>query len=103
MSDEYLAFKSLMEDTRYKALEDLWIYHLSKIEEARDRAAKRGQESSWRYYAGQEAGFKRATMALRMAIADIEKKDDNVTNEEKVLSMLEELKIKQQPTGDTPQ
>lgn len=100
MKDEYLAFKSLREDSRYKALEELWIYHLSKIEESRDRAAKRGQESSWRYYAGQEAGFKRATTALQMAIAQIEKEDENMSSEEKVNKLLDKFKI---PTGETPQ
>lgn len=94
MKDQYLALRSLKDHSGYNALEELWMIQLSKIEEGRDKAAKKNQESAWRYWAGQEAGFKLATTQLVRALMDMEKEDENLTGEDKITKMLEELRAK---------
>lgn len=96
---EYYLLKSLLDNPAFKLLEDLWIYHSADIEDKRDKAAAKGNESAWRYYAGQEKGFKRATTALVMALRDMEKKLNDLTEENKSEKILEELRgMKEGPT-----
>jgi hypothetical protein len=56
----------------YRVLENEWLHQVTKIEAARSRAAKRGQESAWRYWAGYEEGFKLAMMTLHRALERME-------------------------------
>lgn len=77
MKREYHALKELESVEGYKVLQELWMYQVSKIEEARDRAASRGQESAWRYSAGKEAGFKLAMTALARGLLDMEQKEND--------------------------
>lgn len=77
MREDYSALKGLENSRGYQILMELWIYQMSKIEEARDKAAKQSThkaESDWRYMAGQEKGFKLAMTALQRGIVDMEKK-----------------------------
>lgn len=68
----YTLLASLIKDPRYKVLQEEWIKAVSKIEENRDRAAARGAESAWRYYAGMEKGFKNAMLTLEVSLAALE-------------------------------
>ena len=97
MNEDYMDFKRLELVPGYQKLKALWIQQVSKIEEARDRAASRAQESAWRYAAGKEAGFKLAMTALDRAIGDIESKEANLEGEERMNKILDERNIK---TGD---
>lgn len=94
VNQDYLDFKRLEAVVGYKKLEALWIHQVSEIEKSRDRAASRNSESSWRYAAGKEAGFKLAMTALQRAIADIEAKEQDVREESVVDRMMEDLRLK---------
>lgn len=94
MKDIYLALSSLKEHTGYQALQELWMIQLSKIEAGRDKAAARNNETNWRYWAGQEKGFKLATTQLLMALASMEKEDENLSSEDKINELLETLRPK---------
>lgn len=93
---QYLLLKELETYPGYVTLQELWMIQQAKLEEGRDKAAKRNNESAWRYWAGQEAGFKLAITQLQRAIQDLEREDDN--QNDTADAILEELKIK----GDTP-
>lgn len=92
MRSEYLALRRLSESSDYRMLEAIWMHHVSKIEQARDRAASRGQESAWRYAAGQEKGAKLIMTALQAAIVDMESKEEGLADEEKYDSLLKEIR-----------
>ena len=77
MKKEHVALKSLREHPGWPILENEWLWQVTKIEEARDRAAKKAQESAWRYWAGQEAGFKLAMTALSRALEKLESQGDD--------------------------
>lgn len=96
MHSDYLALKHLLTQPSYKLLEALWIHQVSNIEEARDRAASRGQESAWRYAAGKEAGFKLAMTAVQRALVEMEVAEPNEVEETKYEEMLEQLKLKRE-------
>lgn len=96
MNEDYLDLKRLENVIGYKKLQALWLHQVSDIEKARDKAAKRGSETAWRYWAGQEAGFKLAMTALDRAIQEIEKNEENLDGEEHMNRVLDELKIKVQ-------
>jgi len=71
--NNYALLASLVENPAYRALQEEWVKKVSKIEENRDRAAARGSESAWRYYAGIEKGFKQAMLTLESELAFLEK------------------------------
>lgn len=68
MNNDIQLFTALERHAGYQALEELWRIEISGIEAKRDNAAKRGNESSWRYWAGLEYGYKKAVMKLREEI-----------------------------------
>lgn len=94
MSDrqEYMALCRLKNNPDYQTLMAKWLYLVSKIETSRDNAAARGQESSWRYFAGQEKGCKTIMMALDLAIKDLETKDADLVDESKYGDLLNEIR-----------
>lgn len=94
MINEYAALRGILQHGGYKILEALWLEQISKIEASRDNAAKRGNESAWRYWAGQEKGFKLAMTAVHRAISDMEKEHANLEQEDKIEKMLEEIRPK---------
>lgn len=94
MKQEYHALKFMEKSDGYKILQELWILQVSKIEEARDRAASRGQESAWRYQAGQEKGFKLAMTALVRALADMERSEEGLDEDNAAEKLLEEIKTR---------
>lgn len=92
MRAEYLALMRLSQNEDFRVLEAIWAHHIAKMEASRDRAASRGQESAWRYAAGQEKGAKTITTALQAAILDMESKDDELADESNYDALLKEIK-----------
>ena len=91
MNGDLIALRALQNSNGYKILQGLWLQHLAEIETARDRAAGRGHESAWRYWAGQEIGFKRAMMTIEKTIKEYEetdKPDEGQTYIEELLSSI---------------
>jgi hypothetical protein len=72
MKFDFQMLCKLRDSEAYKKLMALWLETITDIESRRDVAASRGQESAWRYYAGQEKGFKRAMMLLDEKISQLE-------------------------------
>lgn len=92
MKSDYIALKSLEQHNGYKVLEALWIHELSEIEKARDNAAKRGSETAWRYWAGQEKGFKTAITHLQRALLQMENEGEDSTDSGKFENLMAELR-----------
>lgn len=92
MKSDYVALKSLDQNHGYKLLQALWIHELTKIEEARDSAARRGSETAWRYWAGQEKGFKLAVMQLARSLAHMESESDDLEGDGKFETLMSELR-----------
>lgn len=91
MNGDLIALRGLQTLQGYKVLQNLWLQALAEIETARDRAAGRGHESAWRYWAGQEIGYKRAMMTLEKTIKEYEsedKPDEGQTYIEELLSSI---------------
>ena len=87
MKAEYHQLKQLENHSGYQILMTLWAIQGQKILEASRRAAKKPNESSWRYYAGQQEGFELAITQLQRSLKDMEKDSENTeatvrTNEE---------------------
>lgn len=72
IDQQYARFVGLRDNPAYRDLENEWLAQVTKIEEARSKAAKTGGESAWRFHAGREEGFKLAMTALLRAIQKIE-------------------------------
>jgi len=92
MKSEYVGLKSLENHHGYKILEALWIHELTEVEKARDSAAKRGGESAWRYWAGQEKGFKLAMTQLQRALVHMEHENEDLKDGTKIEDLLSELR-----------
>lgn len=89
---EYVALKRLETNPDYQALQSLWLFTVSKIQKSRDTAAAKGQESAWRYYAGQEKGAQDIVMALSLRIAELESLDEELVEESKYDDLLKEIR-----------
>lgn len=72
MHKDFQMFSVLEKSEAYKRLMVLWMQDLTDIESRRDSSASRGQESAWRYWAGQEKGYKRAMMRLNQELTVME-------------------------------
>ena len=96
---DYFNLKALKSSAGYQLLEALWIHQVTEIEDTRDKAAKKATgESDWRYWAGQEKGFKLAMTALQRAMMQMEQEETELIEEtnpetEKILA---ELRIKKE-------
>jgi len=64
----------------YKRLQELWLEDISEIETKRDLSAARGQESAWRYWAGQEKGAKRLMVRLDIEIERLKEEGADPSN-----------------------
>lgn len=94
MKSEYAALAGLETNTGFRVLEALWIHQIAKIEEARDKAAAKGNETAWRYWAGQEKGFKLAMTARQRAMVEMEKEKENIDQESAIDRLFEEVRPK---------
>lgn len=89
---EYLALKRLESNSDYQVLQGKWLYLISEIEKARDKAASKPSEGNWKYFAGQEKGAKIIVNALVLAIKDLEEKDEELIAESKYENLLREAR-----------
>jgi hypothetical protein len=76
----------------YKYLEDLWRARLAEVQEKRDKAAQRGSETAWRYWAGVEKGFQLAVTLLPLTLAEMDSEIDNEQAEDRFAAIAQELK-----------
>jgi len=93
MNADYLDLKTLQGARGYQKLQALWAHEGTRILESLHRAAARGQESAWRYYAGQMRGFELAITHLERALLQMEQEGDIETPASKtVQELLNEIK-----------
>lgn len=95
MKAEYVALTNLVNSPDWAYLENEWLAQITNIEEARDKAAQRANETAWRYWAGQEKGFKLAMTTIRRAIKAMEDDDTDLQTEAVVDKLFREIKEKQ--------
>ena len=76
----------------YKILEQLWLQDITEIEEKRDTAAKRGQESAWRYWAGMEKGAKLIMMKAQATLLAWDLESDEEDDQERLMKLAKDLK-----------
>ena len=81
MKKDYQLLSSLKIHSAFKALMLLWLDDVTEIEAKRDSCAGRGQESAWRYWAGQEKGYKRAMTRLDEGLARMDQEGGEVMEE----------------------
>ena len=91
MSNELQILSILKDHVAYKHLEDLWRARLSEIQEKRDKAAQRGSETAWRYWAGVEKGFQEAVTLLPLTILHMEDELDSGDSEKRLDSIVSQL------------
>ena len=91
MKAEYNQLKQLEGMPGYQILMGLWAIQGQKILEASRRCAKKSNEGSWRYYAGQQEGFELAITQLQRSLTDMEKDSDNLEGSKRSEKEVEEL------------
>ena len=92
MRSDYIALKSLEAHHGYAVLQALWMHELTKIEEARDSAAKRGSETAWRYFAGQEKGAKLMMTQMQRSLAHMESEGEDSPESGNLEALMQELR-----------
>lgn len=92
MKGEYAALKSLESHQGFAVLQALWASQGGRIMEAMQKAAARGQESAWRYYAGQLKGFDLAITQLERALAQMDREEQNKEEQKTADQLLKEIK-----------
>jgi hypothetical protein len=95
-NSDYFDLKQLQNSQGYQKLLALWAHEYAMLMIGLQRAAAKGQESNWRYYAGQLKGADLMTGQLERALVQMEKEgevDNQGTND------IEELL--KQARGDT--
>ena len=73
MNSDYFDLKNLENSMGYKKLQALWAHEGAEVMKSMTKAAAKGQESAWRYYAGQLKGFELAIGQLLRALEEMEK------------------------------
>jgi competence protein ComGC len=73
MNMDYSDLKNLRNSIGYQKLQALWAHEGAMVMNGLQRAAGKGQESAWRYYAGQMKGFELAIGQLERALLQMEK------------------------------
>lgn len=96
-SRDYVALEGLLAHEGWAVLERLWLEEITEIEESRDKAAGRGHESAWRYWAGQEKGFKRAIVKAKLRMAELENEDETRKQGDDYDQLLNEIRGVKQP------
>lgn len=76
MNADYMDLKTLQGMRGYAKLQALWAFEYGKLMESIQRAGARGQESAWRYYAGQLKGADLMTGMLDRALLQMEKEGE---------------------------
>jgi hypothetical protein len=76
MNSDYLDLKSLQGNRGYQKLQALWAHEYVMMMASLQKAAAKGQESAWRYYAGQLKGADLMTGILERALLQMEKEGE---------------------------
>jgi len=71
--EDFYDLKMLQGMRGYQKLQALWAHEGVLLMNSLQKAAAKGQESNWRYYAGQLKGFDLAITHLERALAQMEK------------------------------
>ena len=73
MNADYMDLKMLQGLRGYQKLQALWAHEYALLMSGIQKAASKGQESAWRYYAGQLKGADLMTGMLERALLQMEK------------------------------
>lgn len=93
MNSDYFDLKQLQSSIGYQKLQALWAHEGVLIMHSLQKAAAKGQESAWRYYAGQMKGFDLAITHLGRALLQMEKEGELESPATKTVEeLLKELK-----------
>jgi hypothetical protein len=76
MNTDFYDLKQLQGSRGYQKLQALWANQYARVVEGMRKAAKKNQESSWRFYAGQMEGFDLAISQLDRALMQMEKEGE---------------------------
>lgn len=76
MNADFMDLKMLQGMRGYQKLQALWAHEGALIMNNLQKAAAKGQESAWRYYAGQMKGFDLAITHLERALMQMEKEGE---------------------------
>ena len=79
MNMDYADLKELQMSRGYAKLQALWAHEYSEVMKGIQRAGAKGQESAWRFYAGQLKGFDLAVGQLDRALLQMEKEGESET------------------------
>jgi hypothetical protein len=100
MNTDFFDLKSLQMNAGYQKLQALWAHEYAVLMTGLQKAGAKGQESAWRYYAGQLKGADLMTGMLDRALLQMEKEGENEAfekNEKSGTDILAELR------GEKPQ
>ena len=76
MNSDYYDLKNLQNSLGFQKLQALWAHEGARVMESTLKSAAKGQESAWRYYAGQMKGFDLAITHLNRALLQMEKEGE---------------------------
>src|ERR1700756_5326572 len=79
MNTDYYDLKQLQAARGYQKLQALWAHEYAALMIGLQKAAARGHESAWRYYAGQLKGADLMTGMMDRALAQMEKEGETET------------------------
>lgn len=97
MNTDYMDLKMLHGMRGYQKLQALWAHEYVRIVDGMRKAAKKGQETNWRYYAGQMEGFDLAVTHLERALLQMEKEGET---DSPATQSVEELLREIRPKGE---
>lgn len=76
MNTDYFDLKKLQGHPGYQKLQALWAHEYVMLMNGIQKAGAKGQESAWRYYAGQLKGADLMTGMLDRALLQMEKEGE---------------------------
>lgn len=76
MNSDYLDLAQLKSSRGYQKLQALWAHEYAVLMMGLQKAAAKGQESAWRYYAGQLKGADLMTGMLDRALLQMDKEGE---------------------------
>ena len=95
MNSDYYDLKNLQRSPGFQKLQALWAHEYIALMSGLQKAAAKGQESAWRYYAGQLKGADLMTGQLDRAILQMEQqgeKEEETKDERSNIDILAELR-----------
>lgn len=98
MNADFNDLNELRSSRGYQLLLGLWAIQGQKILEASRRAARKPQESAWRFYAGQQEGFELAIGEIDRALTEMQQKSENQVAQIDIDKTLAEIKARGGPS-----